>query len=130
MSMPLANKIERMIAYSHRWGEPAKNNEQIAAELTSRLGRTVEPSYVVDLRTGTITDIPRDIATELCTMFGVEDLGYLLPTGDEDIDRDMQLRLWTLVRDRGVQHVAARALTRDKLRELIADIEALPPRTE
>ncbi|MFF5037876.1 hypothetical protein [Nocardia salmonicida] len=129
MSLPLAEKLERMIEYNHRWGEPALTNDQIAAGLTERLGRTVEPAYIESLRSGAVLVIPRDIAEALCALCGVTDVGILLPNGDEDVDLDLRVQLWTLVRDRGVQHVAARAMTRDKLRELIADLQALPPRT-
>ncbi len=127
--MPLAEKIERMIAFAHRWDEPALDDTQIAAELTRRLGRPVEPADIAGLRDGSVTLIPRDVAAELCALCGVTDKGYLLPEGDEDVDIDLRLQLWTLARDRGVQHVAARAMTRDKLRELIADLRALPVRT-
>lgn len=129
MPLPLADKIERMISFAHRWDAPALNDEQIAAELTCKLGRTVEPADVAGLRTGSTVAIAPDLAAALCALCGVTDVGYLLPEGDEDIDIDLRLQLWTLARDRGVQHVAARAMTRDKLRELIADLRALPART-
>ncbi|WP_196812210.1 hypothetical protein [Nocardia sp. CNY236] len=118
-----------MIEYAHRWNEPALSNEQIATELTKQLGRTIEPAYIENLRNGTTVVIPRDIAETLCALCGVTDVAYLLPHGDEDVDLDLRVQLWTLARDRGVQHVAARAITRDKLGELIADLQALPART-
>ncbi|WP_162958373.1 hypothetical protein [Nocardia yunnanensis] len=118
-----------MIAYSHRWDEPAIDNLKIAAALTEALGRTVDPGEIAALRTGSVVEITREVAEELCALCGVTDVAYLLPVGDEDVDIDLRLQLWTLARDRGVQHVAARALTRDKLRELIADLRALPVRT-
>lgn len=130
MSLPLADKIERMVEFAHRWDEPTLSNEQIAAELTVRLGRPVEGADIAGLRNGSVAAIARDMAVELCALCGVTDVGYLLPVGDEDIDLDLRLQLWTLARDRGVQHVAARAMTRDKLRELIADLRALPARTQ
>ncbi|MEV6364893.1 hypothetical protein [Nocardia asteroides] len=129
MALSLAGKIDRMIAYSHRWDEPAMNNEQIAAALTEALGRTVDPAEIAALRTGSVLEVTREVADALCALCGVTDVAYLLPVGDEDVDIDLRLQLWTLARDRGVQHVAARALTRDKLRELIADLRALPART-
>lgn len=129
MALSLADKIDRMIAYSHRWGEPAMSNEQVAAALTEALGRTVAADEIEALRTGSVLKVTREFAEALCALCGVTDVAYLLPVGDEDVDIDLRLQLWTLARDRGVQHVAARALTRDKLRELIADLRALPPRT-
>lgn len=128
MSVPLSDKIEHLIAFAHRWDEPALSNEQIAAELTTQLGRTIEPPYIASLRAGTTVLIPRDIAEALCTLCGITDMTYLVPHGDEDIDTDLRVQLWTLARDRGVQHVAARAITREKLREMIADLKALPTR--
>ncbi|MFE1596571.1 hypothetical protein [Nocardia sp. NPDC058705] len=119
-----------MIEFAHRWDEPALSEDQIAAELTNKLGRPVEPSFVKSLRSGATTEIDRDVAAALCAICGVTDVAYLLPIGDEDVDIDLRLQLWTLARDRGVQHVAARALTREKLRELIADLRALPARTQ
>ncbi|BCK59406.1 hypothetical protein NWFMUON74_71780 (plasmid) [Nocardia wallacei] len=130
MSLPLAEKLERMIEYYHHWGKPALTNEQIAEKLSERLGQVIEPAYIAGLRSGAEIAIPRDVAEALCAVLGVTDVRLLLPTGDEDVDLDLQVQMWTLVRDRGVQHVAARAITRDKLRELISDLRALPPRTE
>lgn len=129
MALSLASKIDRMIEFAHRWDEPAMNDEQIAAALTEALGRNVDPDEIADLRSGSVLMIGRELATALCALCGVTDVAYLLPVGDEDVDLDLRLQLWTLARDRGVQHVAARGVTRDKLRELIADLRALPPRT-
>ncbi|RJO77610.1 hypothetical protein D5S18_07675 [Nocardia panacis] len=118
-----------MVAYSHAWDEPAMTNEQIAAALTEALERTVDPAEIAALRSGSVLEITREVAGALCTLCGVTDVAYLLPVDDEDVDIDLRLKMWTLARDRGVQHLAARALTRDKLRELIADLRALPLRT-
>lgn len=130
MSLPLAVKIEHMIEYNHPWGAPPLTNEQIAAELTKKVGHDIEPGYIASLRDGSTDTLPRDVAEALCTLCGVTDVGLLLPRGDEDVDLDMQVQIWTLARDRGVQHLAARAITREKMRELIADLRALPPRTQ
>ncbi|WP_331765139.1 hypothetical protein [Nocardia sp. NBC_01388] len=129
MTLSLAEKIDRMIGFAHRWDEPAMSNEQIAAALAEALGRAVQPADIADLRSGSVLVISRELAAALCALCGVTDVGYLLPVGDQDVDIDLRLQLWTLARDRGVQHVAARAMTRDKLRELIADLRALPART-
>jgi len=129
MSLPLAEKIDHMIAFAHRWEEPALNDTQIAAELTTQLGRVITAADITGLRAGSTREIPGDVAAALCALCGVTDVGYLLPDGDEDIDLDLRIQMWTLARDRGVQHVAARAMTRDKMRELIADLRALPART-
>ncbi|WP_216897354.1 hypothetical protein [Nocardia alni] len=129
MPLPLAEKIGRMIEFAHRWGEPALVDEEIATELTTQLRRTITPAEISALRDGSTIEIPRDLATALCALCGVTDVGYLLANGDEDVDIDLRLQLWTLARDRGIRHVAARAMTRDKMRELISDLRALPTRT-
>ncbi|WP_280462222.1 hypothetical protein [Nocardia carnea] len=130
MSVPLSVKLEHMIEYNHRWGEPPLSNAQLAAQLSDQLGRTIEPGYIASLRDGTTVVVPRDVGEALCRICGVTDMDYLVSDRDADIDTDLRVQIWTLVRDRGVQHVAARSLTRDKLRELIADLKALPPRTQ
>ncbi len=132
MPVPLPVKIDRLIEYSHRYGEPAMTSAQIGAALTERLGRTVTPAFIESLRDGSTTEIPADLAAELCALCRCPDPAYLTPVCDEDVDIDQRLRLWTLARDRGLKHLAARApgaMTHAMLEELIADITALPPRT-
>ncbi|WP_331761188.1 hypothetical protein OG225_42770 (plasmid) [Nocardia sp. NBC_01377] len=129
MALPLAEKIERLIAFAHRYGEPALSSEQIAAALTPRVARVVTVDQITALRDGSMTEIADDLARELCQLCHCLDDSYLTPIGDEDIDIDQRLRLWTLARDRGLEHLAARApgtMSRPMLEELIADIELRP----
>ncbi|WP_141717291.1 hypothetical protein [Nocardia altamirensis] len=131
MPLPLPAKIDRLVEYSHRYGEPAMTNPQIADALTERLGRTVTSAFIAALRDGSTSDIPKDLAAELCALCRCPDPAYLTPARDEDVDIDQRLRLWTLARDRGLKHLAARApgaMTREMMEELIADIGALPLR--
>lgn len=131
MPLPLPAKIDRLLEYSHRYGEPAMTTAQIADALTERLGRTVTPTFIASLRDGSNTTIPADLAAELCALCRCPDPAYLTPVLDEDVDIDQRLRLWTLARDRGLKHLAARApgaMTHEMMEELIADIAALPLR--
>lgn len=131
MALPLADKIERLVDFAHKYGDPAMTTDQIAAALTTKLGRAVEPAQIAALRDGSTTVIAdSDLARQLCRLCHCLDDSYLMPVGDEDIDTDLRLRLWILARDRGVEHLAARApwgtMTREMLEELIADLEMRP----
>ncbi|EME23402.1 hypothetical protein [Rhodococcus triatomae] len=122
-SPSLRQKLDRLFAYFHRRDEPEPTTVAVAAMATEHSGTAVSPDLLDAARCGEVDALPTAVADALCDVFGV-DRDYLRLSGGRDIDIDQRLRLWTAVRDRGLQHFAARAvdLSRDDLELLIDEV--------
>ncbi|MFD1812067.1 hypothetical protein [Rhodococcus gannanensis] len=126
-SPDLRQKLDRLFAYFHRRNDPELTTVEVATMATEHCGTTVSPTLLDAARSGAIDALPPTVADALCDVFGV-DRDYLRLTGGRDIDIDQRLRLWTAIRDRGLQHFAARAadLSRDDLEHLIDEVNRFP----
>jgi hypothetical protein len=126
-SPTLAAKLDRLFAFYHARTEPELTHQDVAIILGQRTGRVLDPDLLTEVRAGRVTELDRDVADALCALFGVDSV-YLRESGSRDIDIDQRLCLWTLARDRGLNHLAARSvqLTRERLQELIDEIAAAP----
>lgn len=131
LKISLAHKVNRLFDFYHRRGEPQVDVQSVAVVLGQKLDRQVDPDYLTALREGSIAQSEADqqILDALCEFFGV-DKKYLTEIAgrDIDIDIDQRLRLWIIVRDKGLDYFAARAngLTRAEFEALIAELQALP----
>lgn len=126
--LTLAHKINRLFDFYHRRSEPQLDTQSVAIVLGQRLGRQVNPEHIAGLRAGTVREADEDLLRELSILFGVSN-DYLVPTTQgRDADIDQRLRLWILVRDKGLSCRAARAnsLSYEEMEALIAELEALP----
>lgn len=123
----LGQKLDRLVAFYHHRDEDELTNQAIATLAGQKLGRPVSVELIEQARDGDIDSLPSDIANALCDVFGVEH-DYLQHVGDKDIDIDQRLRLWIAIRDRGLNHFAARAadLSREDFEKLIAEVNSFP----
>lgn len=127
LRISLSHKVNRLFDFYHRRGEPQVDVQSLAVVLGQKLHRQINPAYLTAIRAGTVVDVDEEILVSLCEFFGVDEQ-YLTETAGRDIDIDQRLRLWILVRDKGLGYLAARAhgLTRVELEALIAEVQALP----
>ena len=127
LPLPQSEKINRLIAFYHGRAEAELSNVALATILGQRLQFEVDPNEIEKARTSGPA-LPDEIARELCEFMGI-DPTYLCPSAaGEDRRIDKVLRLWTLARDRGLEHLAVRAGYRDVevIDRLIAELEATP----
>lgn len=124
--LDLAHKVNRLFAFYHRRGEPEIDVQAVAIWLGQRIDRDVSPEMIHELRTGDRPTADPTLLSAMCEFFGVDNT-YLTESTGADYDLDQRLRLWTLVRDKGI-HLAMRAhsLSRAELETLICEIESLP----
>ncbi len=123
-----SDKLNRLIAFYHGRTEAELTNVALATILGQRLQMEVSPETIQNARAGTDV-LPEKMSHELCIFMGI-DPAYLCQSGDgEDRRIDKVLTLWTLARDRGLEHLAVRAGYRDPnvIDRLIAELEATPP---
>lgn len=127
LRISLSHKVNRLFDFYHRRGEPQVDVQSLAIVLGQKLHRQINPAYLTAIRAGSVVDVDEEILVALCEFFGVDEQ-YLTETAGRDIDIDQRLRLWILVRDKGLGYLAARAngLTRVELEALIAEVQALP----
>lgn len=129
LKISLAHKVNRLFDFYHRRGEPQVDVQSVAVVLGQKLDRQVDPDYLTALREGSIAqgEADQQVLVALCEFFGV-DKKYLTEVAGRDIDIDQRLRLWIIVRDKGLDYFAARAngLTRVEFEALIAELQALP----
>ncbi|MDH6283953.1 hypothetical protein [Prescottella agglutinans] len=103
-------RVNRLFAFGHSFGEPEQSSGDVAAELSRRLGREVDPAVIDSLRTdstptGTATDSA--VLAELASHFGAP-AAYL--TGTKNVHKvDQQLRLVIAARDAQANGVCFRA---------------------
>jgi hypothetical protein len=123
----LGQKLDRLVAFYHHRDENELTSQAVATLAGQKLGRPVSVELIEQARDGDIDSLPGDIANALCDVFGVEH-DYLQHVGDKDIDIDQRLRLWIAIRDRGLNHFAARAadLSREDFEKLIAEVNSFP----
>ncbi|MBM4575123.1 hypothetical protein GS489_33515, partial [Rhodococcus hoagii] len=110
MSSGLVAVVEEraiMIAFFHHRNEPelhvaGGSHHRRAEGRRADLGRDprADPIRGADR-------LPEAISDAICDTFGV-DRDYLRLSGGRDIDIDQRLRLWIAIRDRGLDHFAAR----------------------
>ncbi|MFF0818394.1 hypothetical protein ACFYVR_25090 [Rhodococcus sp. NPDC003318] len=126
----LGQKLDRLFAYCHHRDEPELSTQAVATLVGQRIGEPVAVTLLESARAGDVESLPVAIADALCDLFGV-DRDYLRLTGGKDIDIDQRLRLWTAIRDRGLNHFAARAtaMTREDVEKLIAEVNRFPVQT-
>ncbi|KQU35689.1 hypothetical protein ASH04_23745 [Rhodococcus sp. Leaf233] len=129
LKISLAHKVNRLFDFYHRRGEPQVDVQSVAVVLGQKLDRQIDPDYLSEMRKGSISqnEVDQQLRNALCAFFGV-DQAYLTETSGRDIDIDQRLRLWIIVRDKGLDYFAARAngLTRVEFEALIAEVQALP----
>ena len=127
-NLTLAHKINRLFEFKHRRGEPQRTTDAVAAEAARLSGVPISPAHLAALRSGEVGTAEPQVLAAICAIFGV-DATYLTESNGVDVTIDQNLRLWILVRDRGMDYFAARAagLSREQMEALIAEIEALPP---
>lgn len=129
LRISLAHKVNRLFEFYHRRGEPQVDVQSVAVVLGQKLDRQIDPNYLSAIRAGSVAEgeVDRRILVALCEFFGVDE-EYLTEVAGRDIDIDQRLRLWILVRDKGLGYFAARAngLTRVEFEALIAELQALP----
>ncbi|WP_072690862.1 hypothetical protein [Rhodococcus marinonascens] len=127
LSPSLSQKLERMRDFYHHRNEPRLSLQAVATMAGRHLSRPVPAELLEKAASGEVRELPRDVADALCDAMGT-DRSYLQPGSGLDIDLDQRLRLWIEIRDRGIDHFAARAtsVTRDELEELIAHIQTMP----
>jgi len=125
--LTLASKLDRLFAFYHARTEPELGHHDVAIILGQRIGRVIDPQILTDARAGRRDSLDPEICDALCALFGVEP-SYLRESGGRDVDIDLRLCLWTLARDRGLHHIAARcaAISRDQMQKLIDEIAAEP----
>lgn len=123
MAPTLAQKLDRLVAFYHHRGEPELSLQAVATIAGRKLGEPIPAQLLEDVRAGVQSSLPDPVADAICDVFGV-DRDYLRQSGGRDIDIDQRLRLWTAIRDRGLDHFAARAteLSREDVEELIAQV--------
>ncbi|MEE2033382.1 hypothetical protein [Rhodococcus chondri] len=126
----LGQKLDRMIAFYHHRNEPELTLQAVATIVGQKAGQQIAVEVLERVRSGELTVLPEQIADALCDSLGV-DRSYLRETGGQDIDIDQRLRLWIAIRDRGLDHFAARAtsLTREDFEKLIGEVERMAPAT-
>ncbi|CRK54615.1 conserved protein of unknown function [Rhodococcus sp. RD6.2] len=123
----LGQKLDRLFAFYHHRDEPELTTQAVATLVGQRIGEPVTVELLANARAGDVESLPTAMADALCDLFGV-DRDYLRLSGSKDIDIDQRLRLWTAIRDRGLNHFAARAttMTREDLEMLIAEVNRFP----
>ncbi|MCC3317996.1 MULTISPECIES: hypothetical protein [Nocardia] len=136
--LTLQTKINRMFELRHNVDQPERSNEDVAAALSHRLGKTVDPQTIAAARSGQSQVIARDIAEALCAEFDIEP-SYLLGDDESEITRaHLLMQLWILIRDKGevlqreALHAGAerwRHLDTDTIRDMISSYEAAPVMT-
>ena len=126
----LGQKLERLFAFYHHRDEPELSTQAVATLVGQRIGEPVAVDLLESARAGEVDSLPTAMADALCDLFGV-DRDYLRISGGKDIDIDQRLRLWTAIRDRGLNHFAARAaaMSREDIEKLIAEVNRFPVQT-
>ena len=124
----LGQKLDRMIAFFHHRNEPELTLQAVATIVGQKAGEQISVETLEQIRSGELTSLPEAISDAICDAFGV-DRDYLRLSGGRDIDIDQRLRLWIAIRDRGLDHFAARAttLSREDFEKLISEVERLTP---
>lgn len=121
-----AQKLARLLDFYHHRDEPALTLQALATVVGQKVKEIVPLKLLEGVQSGEIEKLPVPVADAICDTIGV-DREYLRLSGDIDIDIDQRLRLWILIRDRGLNHFAARSadLTRADFEELIAQVSTM-----
>lgn len=121
-----AQKLDRLLDFYHHRDEPALTLQALATVVGQQVKEIVPLELLEGVQSGEIETVPVRVADAICDTIGV-DREYLRLSGGVDIDIDQRLRLWILIRDRGLNHFAARSadLTRADFEELIAQVSTM-----
>ena len=129
--LTLKTKLDRLFEWGHEVGDLERTNDNVTRAISQRLGTVVSSTLIADARSGARTELPADVAAALCTEFGINS-AYLDSgsTEEEVLLLDLRIQLFTLIRDRGLQHLLFRSHKLDvhDLRHLIEFLrEQNPP---
>ena len=121
-----AQKLSRLLEFYHHRDEPELTLQALATVVGQKAKELVPVELLEDVQSGALKSFPATVADAICDTIGV-DRDYLRVSGGRDIDIDQRLRLWILIRDRGLNHFAARSanLTRADFEELIAQVSEI-----
>ena len=121
-----AQKLARLLDFYHHRDEPALTLQALATVVGQKVKEIVPLELLEGVQSGEIENLPVPVADAICDTIGV-DREYLRLSGDIYIDIYQRLRLWILIRDRGLNHFAARSadLTRADFEELIAQVSTM-----
>lgn len=122
----LAQKLARLREFYHHREEPELSLQAVATVVGQKVNKIVPVEMLEEVESGELTSLPLEISDAICDTFGVS-RDYLRLSGEADIDHDQRLRLWILIRDRGLDHFSARSarLTREDFEELIAQVATM-----
>lgn len=131
MELSHAHRLNRIFAYYHNRREPELSEQAFATIIGHKLVRegvydehdVLDPQLLVDVREGR-RELPLDIADAVCEQIGLTTHDYFRGTATEVYERDQQLRLWTIARDLGLDHLAARAIMPNQIEALIEELQA------
>lgn len=125
-----ADRLNRLFAYYHARLEPELTEQAMATIVGQALSHRdeypdhyqVDPKLLVDVRQGK-RDLPLDIADAICDQVGAH-RDYFRGPDHEVHAIDQTLRLWTIARDLGLNHLACRSVAPEHIDFLIDELTA------
>jgi hypothetical protein len=125
-----ADRLNRLFAYYHARLEPELTEQAVATIVGQALSRRdeypdyfqLDPKILVDVRQGR-RDLPLDIADAICDQVGA-DRDYFRGSDKQVHAIDQTLRLWTIARDLGLNHLACRGMSPEHIDSLIDELSA------
>jgi hypothetical protein len=131
-SLSLSEKLTRLFEFFHARTEPELTHQAAAIIVGQRLGRLIDPASLDGARRGE-GGLPADVRETLCELFGIDHVYLSLSAlHNQDTEKKIQridrnLLMWTLARDRGLKHLAARCGSPEAVEAIIRELEMMPP---